>query len=111
MKEPTPTSRPTSRRPLTPSSLASRSRLADSQSGKAAPSRWNTDEGSTSSISASWTAVAGLAAKLPRERSRSAAAAALRSARLERVGVAVSDPPVDAVTSDWVTPDPFPLEA
>jgi hypothetical protein len=49
-----------------------------------------------------------VAAKLPLDRSRSAVAA-LRSARLEeRVGVGVSDPPVDAVTSDWVTPDPFP---
>ena len=40
-------------------------------------------------------------------------AVALRSARLERVGVgvAVSDSPVDALTSDWVTPDPFPLDA
>jgi hypothetical protein len=78
--------------------------LVDSQSGKPPP--WNTVPGSTSSISASCTAEAEAAAKLPLERSRSAAA--LRSARLERVGVAVSDPPVDAVTSDWVTPDPFP---
>src|SRR5215218_7378555 len=109
VKDPTPTSRPTSRRPLTPSSLASRSRLADSQSEKAAP--WKMVVGSTSSISASCTAPTGGAAKLPRERSRSAAEAALRSARLDRVGagVAASDPPVDAVTSDWVTPDPFPL--
>jgi hypothetical protein len=39
------------------------------------------------------------------------AAAALRSALLERVGaVLASDPPVDALTSDWVTPDPFPLD-
>jgi hypothetical protein len=82
---------------------------ADSQSGKPAPSRWKMVDGSTSSTSASCTTEAGLAAKLPLDRSRSAAAA-LRSARLERVGVGVSDPPVDAVTSDWVTPDPFPLE-
>src|SRR5215207_9025956 len=113
VKEPTPTSRPTSRRPLRPSSLASRSRLADSQSGKPAPSRWKMVAGSTSSISASCTAPPGLAAKLPRDRSRSAVAAAFRSARLEREGagggVAVSESAVDALTSDWVTPDPFLL--
>jgi hypothetical protein len=57
-------------------------------------------------------AAAALAAKPLRERSRSAEAAALRSALLERVGVGVvSDSPVDALTSDWVTPDPFRLDA
>jgi hypothetical protein len=70
--------------------------------------------GSTSSISASWTTAPGAAAKLPLDRSRSALAAELRSARLEREEaggvVAVSGPPVDALTSDWVTPDPFRLE-
>src|SRR6266511_1232156 len=101
VKEPTAMSRPTSRRPLTPSSLESLSRFPASQPENPSPSRWKTVRTSTSSRSASCTEPPP---KLRADRSRSTCVRLLPAWEIAERLLELS---LAAALSDWVTLGPF----